>query len=75
MALAEFCPRSVSESFLHVVEVVVRRQDTSSTGVQVDKPFVGDMRVAQVYPRNLLPGTFGKKCALQTPGSSPISLP
>ena len=65
-ALDESCPSS--KSFLHVGDVVVRRQDTSRERVQVVEPFVGDLRVAQVFnPRNLLPNTFGEDCALQTP--------
>ena len=35
-------------SFLHVGDVVVRRQDTSRARVQVVEPLVGDLRVAQV---------------------------
>ena len=34
-ALAEASPRSVAKSFLHVGDVIVRRQDTSRTRVQV----------------------------------------
>ena len=71
-ALAESCPHPVSESSLHVV---VRRQDTSRTRVQVIKPLVGDKRVAQVFdPRNLLPGSFGEECVLQTPQSCQITV-
>ena len=33
-ALAESCPRPVSESILHVGEVIVRRQDTSRTRIR-----------------------------------------
>ena len=51
-------PEYVAESFLH--SAVVRRQDTSRARVQVVKPFVGDLRVAQVFhSRHLLPGPFG----------------
>ena len=39
-------PDSVAESFLHVGNVVVRRQDTSCARVQVVEPLVGDLRVA-----------------------------
>ena len=61
-ALTESCPRPVSESFLHIGDVV--------------KPFVGDTRVKQVFdPRHLLPGSFGEECVLETPESSPISQP
>ena len=70
------CPRPVARSFSHVGDVVVRRQDTSRTCVEVVEPFVGDMRVAQVFdPRNLLPGSFGEECVLQAPESSPIKQP
>ena len=54
----------------------MRRQDTSRARIQVVEPLVGDVRVAQVLkPRNLLPGTFGKECVLQTPETGPISEP
>ena len=73
-AVAKSCPRSISESFLHVGDAVLRRQNTSCARIQVAEPFVGDMRVAQVFnPGNLLPGTFGEECALQTSESSPTS--
>ena len=62
-ALAKSCPLSVTESFVHVGDVIMRRQDTSCARVQVTEPFVGDMRVAQVFD----------PCALQTPGSCPNS--
>ena len=66
-ALPKACPRRVAKSFLHVGDVVVRRQDTSRTWVHLVEPFVGDMRVAQVFdPRTLLPSSFGEECALQT---------
>ena len=39
-------PEPVSKSFLHVGDVVMRRQDTSCARVQVIEPFVGDMCVA-----------------------------
>ena len=59
-ALTIACPLPVANSFLHVGDVVVRRQDTSRTCVQVVEPCVGDMREAQVFaPRNLLPGSLG----------------
>ena len=45
-ALAKCCPRSVSKSFLHIGDVVVRRQDTSRARIQVVEPLVGDVRVA-----------------------------
>ena len=38
-------PDCKAESFLHVGNVVVRRQDTSRARVQVAEPFVGDLRV------------------------------
>ena len=40
-ALAESCPCHVSKSFLHMGDVVMRRQDTSRTRVQVVKPTCG----------------------------------
>ena len=40
-ALAKSCPRPVSKSFLHVGEVVVRRQDTPRTRVQVTRAACG----------------------------------
>ena len=43
-------------------DVVVRRQDTARTRVQVMEPLVGDARVAQVFDsRNLLPSSFGEE--------------
>ena len=55
-ALTKACPPPVAESFLHVGDVVVRRQDTSRTCVSLVEPLVGDMRVAQVFDfRHLLP--------------------
>ena len=51
-------------------DVVVRRQDTSRTRVQVREPLLGDVRVAQVFDsRNLLPSSSGEECVLQTPES------
>ena len=47
-ALATSHPDSVAESFLNIGNVVVRRQDTSRARVQVVKPLVGDLNVAQV---------------------------
>ena len=41
-------PESVAESFLHVGDVVVRRQEASRARVQVVEPLVGDLSVAQV---------------------------
>ena len=68
-------PESVSEFFfLHVGNVLVRRQDTSRARVQVVEPFVGDLRVAQVLDLcHLLPGPFGEERVLQTPETRPIS--
>ena len=40
-------PKSVAEFFLHIGNVVMRRQNTSHTGVQMVKPVVGDLRVAR----------------------------
>ena len=60
-ALSATHPDSVAESLLHA-------------HVQVVEPFVGDLRVAQVFDsRHLLPRSFGEECVLQTPESSPIS--
>ena len=39
-------PDSVSESFLNVDDVIVRREDTSRTRIQVVKLFVGDLSIA-----------------------------
>ena len=69
-------PESVAESFLHVGDVIVRRQDTSRARVQVVKPLVGDLRVTQVFDScHLLPGPSGEECVLQTPESSLICWP
>ena len=66
----------VSKSLLHIGDVVVRRQDTSSARVHMMEPLVGDMRVAQVFdPRDLLPSSFGDEYALQTPESSQACKP
>ena len=44
---------------LNVGNVIVRCQDTSRARVQVVKPIVGDLSVAQVFiPGYLLPGTL-----------------
>ena len=53
-------PRPVPSSlFLDVGGVVMRRQDTSRTGVQVVKPLVADLSLAQdLNPGDLLPGTL-----------------
>ena len=73
-ALTKACPRLVAKSFMHVGDVVVRRQDTARRRVQVIEPLVGEVRVAQVFDsRNLLPSSFGEECVLQTLESSPIS--
>ena len=75
-ALTKACPRSVAKSFLHVGDVVVRRQDTFRTCVQVAELLVGDMRVAQVFdPRNLLPRPLGEECVLQARESIPVRQP
>ena len=52
-------PSPVTESRLHIGDVVMRREDTARTGVSVVETLVGDMRVTQtVNPCHLLPGTF-----------------
>ena len=52
-------PEPVAKSLLDVGVVVMRRQDTSRTGVQVKKPSVGDLSMAQVLDScDLLPGTL-----------------
>ena len=52
------------------------RQDTSRARIQVVEPFVGDMRVAQVFdPPDLLPSTIGEERVLQAPESSPARQP
>ena len=62
---------------MHIGNAVVRRQDTLRARVQVVEPFVGDMRVAQVFDsRHLLPRTFGEElCSIRPPELSPISSP
>ena len=52
--------RPVTESLLHVGDVVVRCEDAARTRVQVIKPFVGDMRVTQILnPCHLLTRSSG----------------
>ena len=59
-ALSASHPDSLAESFLNIGNVVMRRQDTSRARVQVVKPLVGDLSVAQVLnPCYLLPSTLG----------------
>ena len=41
-------PEPVAKSLLDVGDVVMRRQDTSRTGVQVEKPSAGDFSMTQV---------------------------
>ena len=49
-------PEPVAKSLLDVGDVVMRRQDTSRTVVQVVQPFVGDLRITQVFDScDLLP--------------------
>ena len=61
-------------SILHVGDVIVRREDTSRTRVQVVEPLVGDLSMAQVLnPGDLLPRALGEERVLQTPETSPIS--
>ena len=52
--LAKTYPRSVAKSFLHVGDVVVRRQDTSRTRIQVVEPFVAHMRVKPLSSLTIL---------------------
>ena len=67
-------PDSVAESFLDIGDVAVRRLDTSRTRVQVVKPLVGDLRVAQVLnPGDLLPCTLSEERVLQAPETRPTS--
>ena len=42
-------PEPVAKSLLDVGDEVMRRQETSRTGVQVEKPFVGDLSMTQVF--------------------------
>ena len=59
-------PDSVAESFLNVGNVIERCQDTSRARVQVVRPRVGDLSVAQVLnPGDLLPCTLER--VLQAP--------
>ena len=65
---------SATESFLHVGNVVVRRENTSRARIQVVEPLVGDLSVTQVLNHSyLLPGTPGEERVLQAPETSPIS--
>ena len=41
-------PEPVAKSLLDVGDVVMRRQDTSRTGVQVEKTSAGDLSMTQV---------------------------
>ena len=69
-------PGSAAESLLDISNVVVRRQDTSRARVQVVKPLVGDLSVAQVLnPGLLLPSSLGEERVLQTPETRSISVP
>ena len=57
------CPCSVTKSFLHIINVIVRHKDTHRTRVKVVEPLVRDTRVAHVLrSRNLLPRTHGAEC-------------
>ena len=59
---------------MDIGNVLVRRKDTSRARVQVVKPLVGELSVAQVLDLcYLLPSTLGEECVLQTPETSPIS--
>ena len=50
---------SVAKSFLHVGDVIARREDNSRRRVQVVEPPVADLSMAQVLnPGDLLPGTL-----------------
>ena len=63
--------------FLHIGNVIVRRQDTPRARVQVVEPFVGDLRVLRVAQvpdsRRVLPGPVGEECVLHVAESNPIS--
>ena len=51
---------------VNIGNVIMRRQDTSCARVQVVKPLVGDLVVAQVLnPCYLLPSTLGEERVLQ----------
>ena len=55
-ALSVTLPEPVAKSLLDVGDVVMRRQDTSRTGVQVEKQSVGDLNMTQVFDScDLLP--------------------
>ena len=58
-------PESVAESFLHIGNVVVRRQDTSRARVQAAEPFLGDLRVAQVFDSCHLAVSFRRLSRVQ----------
>ena len=65
------CP--VAESLLHVGDVVVRREGTARTRVQVVKPLVGEMRVTQILnPCHLLPRSFGVQSVSQSSQSGSV---
>ena len=67
-ALATSLPDSVTESFLNVGNVIVRRDDTSRARVQVIEPLVGDLSVTQILnPGDLLAHTIGEERLLQAP--------
>ena len=46
--LLVFLPELVAESLLDVGDLIVRRQVTSRTDIQVKKPSVGDLSMTQV---------------------------
>ena len=70
-AVTRACPRPVAKSLLHVGDV---SRATSGPLPPVVEPFVGDLRVAQVFdPHSLLPGSFAEERVLQAPGTRPIS--
>ena len=63
-------PESVAESYLHIGDVIVPRQDKGG-GAICGRPACGTgLRLS----RHLLPGPFGEECILQTRELSPISL-
>ena len=73
-ALATSHTDSAAESSPNVGNVIVRSQDTSRASVQVVKPLVGDLSVAQVLnPGDLLSRTLGEERVLQAPETGPIS--
>ena len=52
-------PEPVAKALLDVSDVVMRRQDTSHSSVQVVEPFVGDLSMTQVSDScDLLPCTL-----------------